>query len=106
MLGVASALYDDVTGWPKLTHALRRALLGDGTLLLDLSDEYSGRRKNGNYFSNENDISPIITCLDWNSFETYPSYANLKNCQVKLQFSAHTWLIARMSVVTYFQSKI
>jgi len=67
ILGVASALYDDVTGWPKLTHALNQALLGDGTFLLELSDEYSGRSQTGRYLSNENDISQIITCLDWSS---------------------------------------
>ena len=66
ILGVASALYDDKTGWPKLSLALRQAFDGDGTLLLELSDEYSGRSKTGKYLSNENDIAPIISCLDWN----------------------------------------
>ena len=74
ILGIASALYDDVTGWPKLARALNQALLGDGSLLLELSDEYSGRSQTGKYFSNENDIAPIISCLDWpNSFETVPN---------------------------------
>jgi len=69
ILGVASALYDDKTGWPKLALALNQMLTGDGTLLLELSDEYSGRSKTSKYFSNENDIAPIISCLDW-SFGT------------------------------------
>ena len=74
IIGIASALYDDVTGWPKLARALNQALLGDGSLLLELSDEYSGRSQTGKYFSNENDIAPIINCLDWpNSFETVPN---------------------------------
>ena len=74
ILGIASALYDDVTGWPKLARALNHALLGDGSLLLELSDEYSGRSQTGKYFSNENYIAPIISCLDWpNSFETVPN---------------------------------
>ena len=74
ILGIASALYDDLTGWPKLARALNQALLGDGSLLLELSDEYSGRSQTGKYFSNENDIAPIISCLDWpNSFETVPN---------------------------------
>ena len=74
ILGIASALYDDLTGWPKLARALNQALLGDGSLLLELSDEYSGRSQTGKYFSNENDIAPIINCLDWpNSFETVPN---------------------------------
>ena len=69
ILGIASALYDDVTGWSKLTNALKQSLLGDGTHLLELSDEYSGRSQTGKYLSNENDISSVITCLDW-SFQT------------------------------------
>ena len=73
ILGIASALYDDVTGWPKLSTALIQALTGDGTSLLELSDEYSGRRKDGTYLSNENDIAPIISCLDWpHSARTFP----------------------------------
>ena len=74
ILGVASALYDDKTGWPKLSLALRQAFDGDGTLLLELSDEYSGRSKTGKYLSNENDIAPIISCLDWP-----PPNENIKN---------------------------
>jgi pimeloyl-ACP methyl ester carboxylesterase len=71
ILGVASALYDNVSGWPKLAQALNQALLGDGSLLLELSDEYSGRSQTGKYLSNENDISLIISCIDWNhSVET------------------------------------
>ena len=65
ILGVASALYDDATGWPKLSTALSQALTGVGTSLLKLSDKYSGRSKEGKYLSNENDIGPIIICSDW-----------------------------------------
>ncbi len=65
ILGIASALYDDVTGWSKLARALNHALLGDGSLLLELSDEYSGRSQSGKYSSNRNGMAPIISCLDW-----------------------------------------
>ena len=65
ILGVASALYYDETGWPKLSLALNQALIGDGTKLLELSDEYSGRSQSGKYSSNKNDMAPIISCLDW-----------------------------------------
>ena len=65
ILGVASALYNGVTGWPKLAQALNQTLLGDGSLLLELSDAYSGRSQSGKFSSNENDISPIISCIDW-----------------------------------------
>ena len=67
ILGVASALYDDVAGWPKLSESLRQALNGNGTLLLKLSDDYTGRTESGKYLSNQNDIAPIISCLDWSS---------------------------------------
>ena len=67
ILGVASALYDDATGWPKLAVAFRQALNGDGTPLLKLSDEYSGRSKSGMYLSNENEITQIISCIDWST---------------------------------------
>jgi pimeloyl-ACP methyl ester carboxylesterase len=65
ILGVAIALYDDKIGWSKLSVAFRQAFMGDGTLLLKLSDEYSGRNQSGKFLSNENDIAPVISCLDW-----------------------------------------
>ena len=65
ILGVAFALYDDLTGWPKLASAINNAVLGDGSLLLELSDQYVGRTQKGKYSSNENNIAPIISCLDW-----------------------------------------
>ena len=65
ILGVAIALYDDKIGWSKLSVAFRQAFMGDGTLLLKLSDEYSGRNQTGKFLSNENDIAPVISCLDW-----------------------------------------
>ena len=77
ILGVASALYDDVTGWPKLALALNQALLGDGSLLLKLSDDYVGRSQTGKYSTNENDIAPIISCLDWNTSVETTSKINI-----------------------------
>ena len=64
--GIASSLYDNKDGWPKLEAALRQAIETDnGQLLLDLADEYSHRDLNGHYVDNQNDISQIISCLDW-----------------------------------------
>ena len=63
--GIASGLYDDATGWPRLKKAISEAISGNGTKLLELSDEYSGRTKAGKYFSNENDAATLISCLDW-----------------------------------------
>ena len=65
IIGIASGLYDDEEGWPRLKKAISEAISGNGTKLLELSDEYSGRTKDGKYFSNENDAATLITCLDW-----------------------------------------
>ena len=63
--GIASALYEDAIGWPRLKKAISEAISGNGTKLLELSDEYLGRTQSGRYSSNENDIAPLIGCLDW-----------------------------------------
>ena len=71
ILGVASALYDDVIGWPKLKKAINDASAGDGSKLLELADEYTGRKRTGKYFSNENDVAMLISCLDWPTQTTF-----------------------------------
>ena len=63
--GTASALYDDVSGWPSLRTAITQALVGDGTTFAELSDTYSGRNEDGTYKNNENDANVVIECLDW-----------------------------------------
>jgi hypothetical protein len=68
--GIGSGLYDDATGWPRLKKAISEAISGNGTKLLELSDGYSGRTKDGKYFSNENDAATLISCLDWPSRNT------------------------------------
>jgi pimeloyl-ACP methyl ester carboxylesterase len=65
VLGTASALYDDVDGWPKLRIALSEALQGYGDSFLDLVDQYTDRSPDGTYVSNELDSGAIIDCLDW-----------------------------------------
>jgi pimeloyl-ACP methyl ester carboxylesterase len=65
VLGAASALYDDVDGWPKLRTAFLEAQRGFGDTFLDLADQYSGRSSDGTYDSNELDSGAIIDCLDW-----------------------------------------
>jgi pimeloyl-ACP methyl ester carboxylesterase len=65
VLGTASALYDDVDGWPKLRTALSEALQGYGDTFLDLVDQYTDRSPDGTYVSNELDSGAIIDCLDW-----------------------------------------
>ena len=65
VLGTASALYDDVDGWPKLRTAFLQGQQGYGDTFLDLADQYTGRSSNGTYMSNELDSGAIIDCLDW-----------------------------------------
>jgi len=65
IIGIASALYDDASGWFRLDKALNQAILGNGSLMLAMSDEYYGRHTSGKYLSNENDVAEIINCLDW-----------------------------------------
>ena len=65
VLGTASALYDDVEGWPKLRTAFLQGQQGYGDTFLDLADQYTGRSPDGTYMSNELDSGAIIDCLDW-----------------------------------------
>lgn len=65
VLGTASALYDDVDGWPKLRTAFLEGQRGFGDTFLDLADQYTGRSSDGSYASNELDSGAIIDCLDW-----------------------------------------
>jgi pimeloyl-ACP methyl ester carboxylesterase len=65
VLGTASALYDDVDGWPKLRTAFFEGQRGFGDTFLDLADQYSGRSSDGRYASNELDSGAVIDCLDW-----------------------------------------
>lgn len=63
-LGIATALYEEVSGWPALRAALREALGGDGSTLLLLSDIYSDRTPDGRYSSNQNEVNYAVNCLD------------------------------------------
>ncbi|GGF49675.1 proteinase [Marmoricola endophyticus] len=49
--------------WPLLTQALTQALNGDGTGLLTLSDQYTGRGQNS-YKDNSTQVLPAVNCLD------------------------------------------
>jgi pimeloyl-ACP methyl ester carboxylesterase len=65
VLGSASALYDDIDGWPKLRTAIAEGLSGYGDTYLELADQYTDRGSNGKYTSNTLDAGAIIDCLDW-----------------------------------------
>ncbi len=62
LYGIGVTLYD-TSGWPYLDGALTTAVQGNGTLLLELSDAYLGRKSNGSY-DTETDSNIAINCLD------------------------------------------
>ena len=65
LLGVAAALYDSATGWPKLRAAITEVKKGKAGKFLALADEYTGRTEEGDYTTNEFDSGAIIDCLDF-----------------------------------------
>ena len=65
LVGIASSLYDDVDGWPKLREAFTESTQGFGDTFLQLADEYSGRNPDGTFRSNDFDSGAVIDCLDW-----------------------------------------
>ncbi len=69
--GFASALYDSQSGWPELKKALDQAIQqNNGKPLLVLADQYNQREANGHYSSNQNDISQVVSCLDFPHTQT------------------------------------
>jgi pimeloyl-ACP methyl ester carboxylesterase len=70
VLGTASALYDNESGWPMLRVAIKQAQSGRGFMFLSLADAYTGRQPNGTYPTNEGDSGFVIDCLDWNDART------------------------------------
>lgn len=68
---IAQSLYDSKSGWKELTNALELELeKRDPTAILELADRYNNRDSSGNYYSNQNNISIMITCLDWQENRT------------------------------------
>lgn len=62
--GVAQPLYSE-SMWSRLNSALKQAIVqGDGSELLDLSDDYFGRDSEGNYMDNQTEAFTAINCLD------------------------------------------
>jgi len=70
LVGIASSLYDDVDGWPKLRQAFIESTQGFGDTFLQLADEYSGRNPDGTFRSNDFDSGAVIDCLDWRDART------------------------------------
>jgi len=61
--GISEAMYD-TNLWDTLTAALRRALKGDGTPLMELADQYARRDPSGRYRGNLLEALPAVMCLD------------------------------------------
>jgi pimeloyl-ACP methyl ester carboxylesterase len=72
---VLAALYSRAA-WPALEYALALAELGDGSLLLLLSDPFRGRKPNGSY-SNQIDAYTANICLDYPVLADPEDYAEL-----------------------------
>jgi hypothetical protein len=74
---IAQSLYNSKTGWPELTVALDSAFnKSNPTKLFELADEYNNRDSAGNFYSNQNDISIMTTCLDWNENRSLSEITN------------------------------
>ena len=63
---IASTLYDSGDGWKNLSKMLDQAITqGRTTEMFKLADEYNNRAADGSFYSNQTDVSIVITCLDW-----------------------------------------
>ena len=84
LVGMASSLYDDVDGWPKLRQAFTESAENYGDTFLQLADEYSGRNPDGTFRSNDFDSGAVIDCLDWRDNRTLDQYkADAKEFAIK-----------------------
>jgi pimeloyl-ACP methyl ester carboxylesterase len=63
-IGVTQFLYAGRSAYPDLAQALDNADHGNGTLLLQSSDEYTGRRPDGSYDQSSLAAFLAISCLD------------------------------------------
>jgi pimeloyl-ACP methyl ester carboxylesterase len=74
VIGMASSLYDDVDGWPKLRQAFTESAQNYGDTFLQLADEYTGRNPDGTFRSNDFDSGAVIDCLDWQDRRTVDQF--------------------------------
>ena len=62
-IGIAIALYDQGS-WQFLVDAMRDAVGGDGTSLMQLADQYAHRNPGGQYSDNIMEVIYAVNCLD------------------------------------------
>lgn len=61
LLGIIAPLYNEIL-WPRLDDAVRDALDGDGSALVNLTDGYLER--DGNDYSNSLEMNLAVNCID------------------------------------------
>ena len=63
---IAKTLYDSEGGWKDLRNLLNQAITKrDPTAMFKQADDYNDRDSSGKYYTNQTDVSIVITCLDW-----------------------------------------
>ena len=62
-IGIAAAMYDQ-SAWQTLVDAMRDAVGGDGTSLMQLANQYADRNPGGQYAGNIMEVIYAVNCLD------------------------------------------
>jgi len=62
-IGIAAAMYDQ-GAWQTLVDAMRDAVGGDGTALMQLANQYADRNPGGQYAGNIMEVIYAVNCLD------------------------------------------
>ncbi|HMM97339.1 alpha/beta hydrolase [Phycicoccus sp.] len=86
-LGIAAAMYDQ-GAWRTLVDAMRDAVQGDGTALMQLADQYADRNPNGGYAGNIMEVIYAVNCLDKPESDSVPEHEALADAAAK---QAPTW---------------
>lgn len=74
---IATTLYDSGDGWRNLNKMLVQAIVKrNPTEMFKQADAYNNRDSEGNYYSNQTDVSIIINCLDWEEPRTIEEMAS------------------------------
>ncbi len=81
---IAQSLYDPIDGWKELSKLLSKAISNeDPSGIFELADRYNTRDESGSYYSNQNDIAIMITCLDWQEPRTVEQMASDREAFIK-----------------------
>ncbi len=81
---IAQSLYDPNEGWRELSKLLSKAITKkDPSGIFELADSYNSRDESGSYYSNQNDIAIMITCLDWQEPRTIEQMGSDRDAFIK-----------------------